>query len=324
MIPRTVLARWELPNSIEELGLGRINDTYKVGNRVVVQRINPSVFANPVDVVENYRRVLPQISDLVPDIVQTKDGHDSVVDESGSVWRVFPFYESRSFRQLPDSLCRNAGEAYGRLLDRLRDSRVELRPSIQGFHQLDIYIERLNQHRKGGAQLRECVYVDEVLARIQDVSESAQVIHGDCKIANLLFDPLQPRVLKIVDLDTLMYGSPSWDFGDLVRSLVSGMEFDDDGARTQARVQDLCRGFFSAYRLVDQTAVACFARAPAYMSFMLGVRYLTDHLAGDVYFKVDRPGANLLRARQQFSMYSHFSRFQDDLAEFIARFCGSE
>lgn len=318
MIPRTVLARWELPNSIEELGLGRINDTYKVGNRVVVQRINPSVFANPVDVVENYRRVLPQISDLVPDIVQTKDGHDSVVDESGSVWRVFPFYESRSFRQLPDSLCRNAGEAYGQLLERLKDCEVELHPSIPGFHRLDSYIEKLNEQTRGSTQLRECAYVDEALEEIQDVSVSAQVIHGDCKIANLLLDPIHPRVLKIVDLDTLMYGSPSWDFGDLVRSLVSGMEFDDDVARIQARVRDLCRGFFSAYRLVDQSGVSCFAGAPAYMCFMLGVRYLTDHLAGDIYFKVDRPGANLLRARQQFSLYRFFSKHQGELSEFIA------
>ena len=316
MIPKTVLAQWDLPDTIEELGLGKINDTYKVGDEVVVQRINPSVFQNPKDVVDNYRRVLPHIRDLVPDIVQTKNGHDSMLDASGSVWRAFSFYESRSFKQLPDSLCRIAGEAYGRLLERLKDCEVELRPSIVGFHRLNSYVEQLNQQRYGGAQLPECTYVDEVLDEIQDVSVATQVIHGDCKIGNLLFDPTLPRVLKIVDLDTLMYGSPSWDFGDLVRSLISGMEFDELG-RIRTRVHDVCHGFFSSYRLEDQSEVTCFANAPAYMSFMLGVRYLTDHLAGDVYFKVESRGANLLRARQQFSLHRRFSKLHDDLAEFI-------
>lgn len=318
MIPDSVLSQWDLPNTFEELGLGKINDTYKVGDTVVVQRINPNVFANPADVVSNYRQVYPDVSDLIPSIVQTKDGRDSVVDKNGSVWRVFPFYESRSFRQLPDSLCQNAGEAYGLLLERLKDCSVELRPSIPGFHRLESYIEKLNQHREEGAHMRECVYVDEVLEGIQDISVSAQVIHGDCKIANLLFDPLCSRVLKIVDLDTLMYGSPSWDFGDLVRSVMSGTDVEnDDIARFRTRVHDLCRGFFGAYRIEDQSAISRFANAPAYMSFMLGVRYLADHLAGDAYFKVDRRGANLLRARQQFTLFQRFSRLQDDLAKII-------
>ncbi len=318
MIPEAVLTRWDLPSTVEELGFGKINDTYKVGDNIIVQRINPKVFVNPIDVVANYRQVFPYICDLVPDIVQTKDGQDSVVDADGSVWRVFPYYGSRSFRQLPDSLCQIAGESYGQFLKRLKDCHVELRPSIPGFHRLDSYIEKLNEQRRSGVQLGECVYVDEVLDGIQDVSVSAQVIHGDCKIGNLLFDPLRPRVLKIVDLDTVMYGSPSWDFGDLVRSSISGMKFDsDDDARLRARVHELCRGFFGAYGPRDQSAVTRFASAPAYMSFMLGVRYLTDHLAGDVYFKVDRPGANLLRARQQFSLHRLFTRLHDELAEFI-------
>ncbi len=323
MIPETVLARWDLPNTVDELGLGKINDTYKVGDKVIVQRINSSVFANPINVIANYRQVSPYICNLIPGILQTKDGHDSVVDATGSVWRAFPFYPSRSFRQLPDSLCQVAGESYGHLLERLKDCPIELRPSIPEFHRLDSYIEKLNQVRQGNAQLRECFYVDKVLEEILDVSVSVQVIHGDCKIGNLLFDPVHPRVLKIVDLDTLMHGSPSWDFGDLVRSLTTGMEFDVDATRIQTRVYDLCRGFFRAYRLGEQSAVTCFAGAPAYMSFMLGVRYLTDHLAGDVYFKVDRPGANLLRARQQFSLYRHFSKIHDELVKIITTLSSS-
>lgn len=317
MIPDSVLSQWDLPDTFEELGMGKINDTFKVGDKLVVQRINPNVFANPADVVANYRQVYPHVSDLIPSIVQTKYGRDSSVDENESVWRVFPFYKSRSFRQLPDSLCRIAGEAYGQLLERLKNIEVELLPSIPGFHRLDSYVEKLNQHRDGITQSAECMYVDEVLGTIQDVSVSSQVIHGDCKIGNLLFDPTLPRVLKIVDLDTLMFGSPSWDFGDLVRSLTSGMGFDHNVNRIQTRVHDLCRGFFAAYRLGDQSAVRCFAGAPAYMSFMLGVRYLTDHLAGDVYFKVDRRGENLSRAREQFSLYRCFSTLHDELAEFI-------
>ncbi|MCY3885186.1 MAG: aminoglycoside phosphotransferase family protein [Gammaproteobacteria bacterium] len=318
MIPDSVLTHWKLSGSVSELGFGKINDTFKIGDETVVQRINASVFLSPKDVVGNYRRVLPYVRELVPDIVQTVNGKDFVVDVDGNVWRAFKYYDSRSFKSLPDSMCLAAGEAYGRLLNRLKDCDVELVPSIEGFHSLSHYVKEFNHHRKFAPNLPECEYVDEILQQIPDVSVPVHVIHGDCKIGNLLFDPVLPRVLKIVDLDTLMYGCPSWDFGDLVRSLLTGVEMDENlGLRHSSRIQELCRGFFSQYRLTDESSVSSYASAPSYMSFMLGIRYFTDHLAGDVYFKVEQRGSNLERARQQFSLYRRLSKQQHELTQLI-------
>lgn len=318
MIPEWVLAQFNLVGPVNTLGFGKINDTYKVGNNTVVQRINPFVFTNPKNVVENYRNVLSHVRDLVPAIVQTMDGRDSVSDAQGSLWRAFEYYDSRTFKSLPDSLCLIAGKAYGRLLSRLRECEVDLQPSIEGFHLLANYIEKFEQQRTKTLQLPECEYVDQVLEETIDFSVPTQVIHGDCKIGNLLFDPRLPQVLKIVDLDTLMLGCPSWDFGDLVRSLLTGLEVDvTSSSRVRFRVEQLCRGFFQQYRLDDRSSIMRFAAAPAHMSFMLGVRYLTDHLAGDMYFKVERRGANLERARQQFDLHRGLSKIQSELAHSI-------
>lgn len=318
VIPKSVLAHWKLSEFVTELGSGKINDTYRVGDETVVQRINSTVFSIPGNLVENYRRVLPHICDLVPDILQTEDGEDSVTDAEGNVWRAFRYYDARSFKSLPDSLCRTAGQAYGRLLERLKDCNDELRLSIAGFHILSTYVEELGSLRSRDPRLPECAYVDEALKEISSIGEPTQIIHGDCKIGNLLFDPEFPRVLKIVDLDTLMHGSPSWDFGDLVRSVLSGIELHvTSDQQLLRRIGKLCRGFFEEYRLADSQAVIQFAHAPAYMSFMLGIRYLTDHLAGDRYFKVKQRGENLSRARQQFSLHERLSSIRTEIAKLI-------
>ena len=152
------------------------------------------------------------------------------------------------------------------------------------------------------------------------------VIHGDCKVNNLLFHPTKDAVTAIVDLDTVMLGDPAWDFGDLVRSAFAGSE-ETAPARTLSltRFERLCAGFAAGYgpQFGAGDNAQRFATAPAYMSFMLAVRFLTDHIEGDRYFKVPERGTNLRRARSQLDLADRFLAAKPSLERVAARGGGS-
>ena len=107
--------------------------------------------------------------------------------------------------------------------------------------------------------------------------KSNAIIHGDCKINNVLFDQQGERVLSVIDLDNNMSGHWAWDFGDLVRSVsFSRGGFDEEDYRA-------CLLGFLAGRGSDRVVNEHLVSAPSYLAFMLGLRFLTDHLSGDIY-----------------------------------------
>ena len=136
-----------------------------------------------------------------------------------------------------------------------------------------------------------------------------QIIHGDCKVDNLLFDLHSDKVVRIVDTDTLMWGYPIWDFGDLVRSIATGNERSNQLTK---RLHSVCTGFFEQFPIAEKE-VDDYAFAPTYMSMMLGVRFFTDHIRGNQYFKVERVGENMDRATEQFELAEKFNSIKNDL-----------
>ena len=304
-IVRQALRHWPgLTGPIRVLADGHINDTYLVGERHILQRINRFVFSNPPALMRNLASALAYAGNgLLVAPVPCADGRSFAVDRQGDYWRLFPHIESRSFTQLPDALLGAAGSAFGGLLATFAGFNGSLEPVIPGFHDLEHYLAHLDDAPKTRHTSAELRRVD-ALRRTFRPSRERQVIHGDCKINNLLFDPHENTVLAVIDLDTLMFGDPAWDFGDLVRSAFAGSEEAVAGqAFSLDRFERLCRGFGAAFPVDD---VSRYAAAPAYMSFMLAVRFLADHLRGDVYFKVAQRGDNLLRARSQLDLAQRF------------------
>lgn len=319
MIPDHLIARWGLSGPISRIESGRINDTYQVDQKFVIQRINARVFRDPVVVIRNYRAVHDCVFDLIAPLVPTIDEKDFVVDFDGHLWRTFVYFEARTFRELPDALCRAAGEAFGLFLDRLENCKNPIQSAILGFHQLNGYLDQLRHAGTPTGLETDMELLESLLENRVEFDARRQVIHGDCKVSNLLFHPTEPRVLRIVDLDTVMFGHPALDFGDLVRSLTTGVDVVSlDSARVRRRIEELCKGFFKHVRLKSDAAVCQYAGAPAHMALMLGVRYLADHLLGDQYFKVNAPGENLARARRQFEMSARLRSMQSDLEDYIA------
>ncbi|MYJ76101.1 MAG: phosphotransferase, partial [Gammaproteobacteria bacterium] len=314
--PQDVLQDWDVTgDAIRAINAGHINDTYLVDDRYVLQRLNRSVFRDPPALMRNLAKAIAhEGGDRLLAPIPTARGLPYGVDSNGEIWRLFPHLPSRNFQTLPDELLACAGQAFGGFLAAFADFAGELEEVIEGFHDLAFYLTRLDAAPAGnvGATLDE---INEHRAQFRP-GEAQRVIHGDCKVNNLLFHPTRDAVTAIIDLDTLMLGDPAWDFGDLVRSAFAGSEeTEPSGEFSRSRFEPLSKGFFSAFGPVDD--VDRYAAAPAYMSFMLSVRFLTDHLEGDVYFKVDRRGDNLARARSQLDLAKRFMLAGPEMAGII-------
>jgi Ser/Thr protein kinase RdoA (MazF antagonist) len=293
---------------IEPLGSGHIHDTYLVtagGAQFVLQKISQSVFHDPELVMSQTRRVLDlwsqQNTYVVPKLVDNSAGLDGCwVD--GEYYRMWRYIEqTRVLNPIENTAqAHAAGAAFGAFQAQLGQlPEPHLTPAISGFLQLDHYLERYDEVAAEAPRHLQAV-VDRHRELYADLLITNTTIHGDCKVNNLLFDEQGESVVAIIDFDTAMFGHWAWDFGDLVRSVCFSAK------RTSPEFFTACLQGFAPHQPLTTAATA--AAAPCYVTLMLGVRFLTDHLCGDTYFKVDRPGENLQRAQEQFDLFAAFKR----------------
>ena len=184
-----------------------------------------------------------------------------------------------------------AGTGFGttyRWLQDLEGPRLE--DSIPGFLQLGHYLDEFDSC--GGAPADLAAAVDARRPLADRFHKRTGYIHGDCRIEHLVLDGAG-NAAGVLDLDTVMWGNWAWEFGDLVRSM--------SGNRPHpARFEAAARGYLGEAGVAATAEDLVFA--PRYTTFMLGVRFLTDHLQGDVYFRTASPGENLKRAAAQFRL----------------------
>jgi hypothetical protein len=277
--------------------------------------------------MRNLERVLDHLQTkapgLTPPLIGTLDGTTAWCDPDGGWWRLWGYVpDSRSHDRTKDpAICYSAAQTFGRFQALLADLPGEpLAPTIPGFLELAGYLERFDsvrsttQHadRALAAAGVDMAYIDAHRFLASTLPGGGAVIHGDCKLNNLLFEAEGTRVLAVLDLDTVMTGHWAWDFGDLARSVLMSVltsmpmeaALTDEAARREETFLDLftalARGFAEGCgRELDPSALAV---SPVYVAFMLGVRFLTDHLEGDRYFRVTARGDNLNRARAQFEL----------------------
>ena len=309
---------------------GHINTTYFVttseGARWVLQRINPHVFPQPRAVIANVAAVSrhPAARGWVARLVDAKSGEPWVEDDAGGVWRLCEHVQGRSAPYLTDlAMARSAGAAFGGLQRALADfDGAKLAPAIPHFHDLGWRYERLDAVLAGDSPRRSDVKreLEFVSSRRSLAAEGRDasgfgVIHGDCKVNNLIFDASSDAVRAVVDLDTVMVGARSWDFGDLVRSAATTGAEDDPRAEIAVDLfRAIASGFVHALGdLVHNDARTELVTACRYITLMLGLRFLIDYLEGDVYFRAARPTHNLERARAQFAILTSLERREHDL-----------
>lgn len=336
----TVATKFQLSapfSSVRQFGAGHINDTYLVilrsDARAVLQRINRDVFPGAWDVAANVALVVAHLEAAgggVPGLIRTLENEPAWRDAEGRVWRMFDYIEdARTLQQVETAdQAREAGRAFGDFQRRLGDfPRAKLYPAIPHFHDIGWCFMKFSSAATG-----DLTSISDDLAFVAERRHFADrrltaddiVIHGDCKINNVLFDAEQDHVVAVIDLDTVMVGDRLWDFGDLVRSAAaSGTEDAPTIDVSLSLFRAIAEGFLdgSGWK-PDAMERDAMVRAPRVMALMLGVRFLTDYLVGNQYFKVDDPEHNLRRARAQFRLVSALERNGVAMTRIITELAG--
>lgn len=303
--------------------------------RFLLQRINQHVFRRPAEVMANMTRVTrhvaahlaaegaPEPERRVLRLVPTRDGGTHHVDAGGETWRLVPWIEgTRSVeRAATEREARETARAFGRFLRHLADlPGPRLFETIPAFHDTPARIlafERIVAEDRVGRAREARPEVEAVLdrralasaltTRVAGGELRERPAHNDAKIANVLFDEGTGEALCVVDLDTVMPGLALHDFGDLVRS---GVSDSDEDERVLERVavrpsffaalaEGFVEGAAEALSPVERSLLATGAEVIVYEQ---AVRFLGDHLDGDRYYKIARPGHNLDRARAQLAL----------------------
>jgi hypothetical protein len=339
----------------EPLRRGWINETvvasFEEGGRpvrYVQQRINRSVFRDPAAVMENVARVVAHqraalARDGAPDaerrclrLVPTREGALFHVDANGDSWRTWHYVEGASSHDVargPDD-ARAAALAFARFQAQLADLPApRLHETIPSFQDARARFEQLEEAARADAAGRRAAcraeldfvrareaWVDRLNALRAAGRMPERVTHGDTKINNVLFDDRSGEGLCVIDLDTVMPGLAVYDFGDLARTASCPVREDEtDLSRVRcntdvfsALVEGWLRG---AGELLIESERAELVFAARLVTLTIGMRFLADHLAGDRYFRCDRPGHNLDRARMQLALVADLERRAGELEE---------
>lgn len=322
-------------------GNGHIHDTYLVHccfngsrkNSLIMQRINIHVFSQPEQMManiirvtehlltKNNNRMIPSIPEVL-EIIPTKTGEKFLVTPRGAYWRAYHYFPGTVTYQTPanNALVYETGRAFGTFISDLQDLPLEsLHETIPDFHNTPKRYENFKDAVKNDP-LGLATEVQPEIQFFQDREHFTNIItgqlgtealplrvtHNDCKINNVLMDAQTGQAICVVDLDTTMAGSLLYDFGEGVRTMTNTAAEDE---RDLSKVQfhfgyfdALVHGFLETTRdCLTATEVDLLPDAGILMTLENGMRFLTDYLQGDTYFKIHHPGHNLDRARTQIA-----------------------
>lgn len=331
-----------LPADIQPHGSGNIHDTFLVTleaweeRRFILQRMNSRVFRDPEGVMRNMRRVTEHVEAKlqrlpsgsarpwqVPRVLPAKGGQPLWRDPEGECWRAMTFIAGA---ESPDTIQdehhgREVGRALGMFHHLVGDLPLEvLTDTLEGLHITPDYLRRYDAVLATAPPVQtpevvHCIRFIEARRDGVDVLEKAKargelplrLIHGDPKVNNILIDRLTRRSVAMVDLDTVKPGLVHYDIGDCLRSCCNPLGEGVQGWEAVRFETGICRTILEGYLGVadDFLTPADFGAlydAIRLIPFELGLRFFTDYLQGNVYFKVRHPEHNLIRALVQFQL----------------------
>ncbi|MFC2102711.1 phosphotransferase enzyme family protein [Bacteroidota bacterium] len=344
-----------IPAAVSPIGSGHINDSYLIRTSpdespdYVLQRINHAIFKdisglmNNIEVVTGHlRKKLKETSCndrniKVLEVIPTLEGDSFYRDGEGNYWRLYHhIFGSRSYDRIENpELAYEGGRAFGEF--QALTSEIDpgtLAITIPRFHDITWRIEQFEEVLANDPAGRKSETTDEIrfvqermeeMHTIHRLINSGQltvrVTHNDTKFNNILFNS-KGEAICIVDLDTLMPGTLLYDFGDAIRTGAnSGNEDEADLKKVgidMALFEAYTKGFLDAAGAmltpVEQQHLVFSAR---FMTFIIGLRFFTDHLNGDTYYKIHHPGHNLQRARAQFKLLESMEREAERMREVV-------
>lgn len=341
-------------SGIHEFGSGHINKTYIADfteRKYVIQKINTSVFKNPEGLMKNVFAVTDYLREVIaknggdPEretlhFIKTKGGDDYFVTPDGECWRAYVFVKdsvSYDFADTPE-LFGKSGAAFGKFQKMLAgfpaDTLIE---TIPNFHNTEWRFENEflpSVFSAGDEKLSECEDdIEFVTSRRGDMEVLTtlsalgrlplRVTHNDTKLNNVMFDENTGECVCVIDLDTVMPGLALYDFGDSIRFGASTAAEDEKNLDRVSLDLDYftayAKGFLSeAGDTLTETEKQNLAFSAKIMTLECGMRFLTDYLNGNVYFKTDYEKHNLVRARNQFKLVEDIENKLDEMNKIIA------
>lgn len=342
--------------SVEQISRGHIHDTFAVTylnsgatTTYIQQRLNNAVFQNLDILMTNIERVLSHIersrlhdstlSNLeVPSLVRTSEGQLYAKDSVGKYWRTMTYISStRCFDVCSNStIAFEAGRISG-LFERALDSLDvdQLEESIPRFRDLPYRYKQFDAARQSASpKLLESA--DSIVKDIEKLRPHAGLLqaaieagkipirptHNDLKLNNILFEEDSFKARALIDFDTCMPGNLPFDFGNLaVFCCVTAKEDESDLTRIDFDLEmfkAMTRGFLEPLReLLSGDELKLLAAAPMLFALNDGIRFTTDYLQGNIYFKIDYPGHNLVRAKSRIQLAMNLLKDSEAISRII-------
>jgi Ser/Thr protein kinase RdoA (MazF antagonist) len=341
---------------IEELKRGHINRTYVAvwecggtRKRYVHQVVNHRIFQDIEGLMRNLDVVTATLShmkargrlrndEVTLTLIKGRSGERFLQDESGEYWRTFEFIEGTvSYDVCPSPAVAAESAA---ILGRFQKALLGLDPStfaetipffLDGGRRFDTFTKVIDEDNQG--RVADCSeeiefamgrreFGGSLITALREKVLPCRVTHNDVKLNNVLFNGSGERAICLLDLDTCMAGTVLYDFGDLVRNTAVPCAEDEQDFSKVVFDMDLyraiCEGYLTEAReFLVPAERQLLATAPRNLALILGVRFLTDHLQGDTYFRIHRHNQNLERARTQFQIVRMMERLEGEMRRVV-------
>ena len=352
-----VASHFRLAGEVErfaELTAGLINNSYRLScgtKEYVLQQINTYVFKQPEQVMSNVQRVTEHLRRKLTEagedparralhLIETTDGGNMYRDEQGRCWRVYDFITDALTRDRVETAeqFRQVGAAFGEFQRMLFDfPAAELYETIPHFHDTRKRFETFRQavatDRAGRVKdlapeisffLNREEMMSSIVVAIERGELPLRVTHNDTKTNNVMLDAQSGMALCVIDLDTVMPGSALYDYGDALRFGASSAAEDEPDLSKIWLDMDYFRAFTDGFvpQVRQALTVAELKLLPLGLKVItceLAMRFLTDYIDGDLYFKIRYPEHNLVRTRAQMRLLEDIEARYDELCAYTAR-----
>ena len=338
-------------------GNGHIHDTFLIGttgkesDNFILQRLNNRIFKNIPQLQENIERVTVHLRNKLSlrrgadvkreclTLVPANNGKTWITDSTGNFWRMYIFisrHRSYDIVDSPDKACQG-GKAIGRFQAMLADLGGEpLHETIPFFHDVEKRLETFGLKVKddpAGRVKSALPDIDDIISRSEKMKIilnlgregriPLRITHNDTKFNNILLDE-NDRALCVIDLDTVMPGYVHYDFGDAIRT-AANKAAEDEADLTKVGVdlrmyEAYAKGYLEEMSTtLNQTEKEYLPFAPQLITYIIGLRFLTDYLDGDHYFKIHHVNHNLQRARAQIQLVKSMEKKYPEMKKIIER-----
>ncbi|MBQ4155501.1 MAG: aminoglycoside phosphotransferase family protein [Clostridia bacterium] len=349
---KKILEEFNVQNVIEcvPFGSGHINSTYKVvceNKKYILQKINTVAFKEPEKIMFNIGKVSEHLKTKVDNknqilnFLKAKSGEFYHIDENGDFWRAYEYIDSCSGVDSPtDEEFYECAKAFGNFQSMLSDFDAKvLYETIPDFHNTPKRYENFCLAVKEDV----CDRVKNVKKEIEFVHKykpfydvlinankqgvlPTRVSHNDTKSNNVLLDDKTKRAVCVIDLDTIMPGFSVTDFGDAIRfGANTASEDEKDLSKVKfdkSKFEIFAKGFIKGCdNKLELDEILLMPEGAKMMTLECGMRFLTDYLQGDVYFRTAYPEHNLVRCRTQFKLVEEMDKNWDKMKEIVKKYC---